>query len=1408
MKLKRLCYAVVLAVMLASNFGGLIFPAMADNADPSVQNPSGPTVVHDEGGDIKLYKTAKSVPGYANKWEVTLRIESPKTETTSDTVLVIDHSASMEGSRLTNAKEAAGSLVTELLPEGNTLNRVAVVSYGTDVTTNSGFTTDSTTVLNAINSISAQGGTFTQGGLHVAANLLSGSTATYKNIILLSDGAPSYSYGIKGLSTDNANMFDNEDGPGLHTYEYQTKVVESADDFNYNTRVGDGSRYNSDPVESEMWDLFDYECHDQRCRNYDYYYYNHGNAAISEANFYKASGVGGLYTIAFNAGTKGNRVLNGMADAGKAYTAAESNLKAIFDQIAGDITALIKTASVQDIMGHGVKVSGSNNTSIEWSPEFELDPQKDVYVAEKSYEVEMDESVYEQNSANGFYDLNESAILTYNDGKTGEFPVPKAKPFAVKVRKELVHIDGKGNETVKNDEKFTFKISGNDKEYTVVSGGQNVIRVPMPIKLGTEYEITETGAVDESQVKFENYKVEYPDGGNKFIVTADHGDEINIKIKNTYAMVDVSASKTWADDDDRDGLRSEYGSLYVAVKDGSKYVAMEKLAAEDGNYVFENLPKYRNNAEIKYDVVEAKDCSVTNMTCAGEFAGDNEYAVTIKDGAITNTHTPKTKDLIIKKSWDVSSGTLPTVAPSFIMVELSNDENNEKKPIRLEGNGYGEWQSEAISVPVYKNHGQEIKYEVKETGIGANNNLVGDKNDTLYVYNGEVLEGKWTAENAGSLEVKNTWQPATSEYEGKTEFEILKVNDSGDTLSGVVFTVGNSDYTTNKSGKVKIETELSATEPTDEKSFVIREKSTIDGYDLVNGTATLDMACESKLESVDEAKLVNTFTKSCEYTKKNGSNAFVWDSESGVLTVVNNRSLAESMKIRKEFSGVTAEALKNNGLKFDLTGPADFAEQEIGFDKFTKVSDNVYEYTVNGRVPSGEYKVVESGAEFEDLLNLTVSGDNDVVKNVESGDNTVFTIKNDYAKIRDVSYEVKKVWEDGDNRDGKRPENLSVTLLRDGKVYKTTTLNEENGWDYKWTDLPRAGSGATLYEYKAVEADIADYESDEGVLVDGVMTFTNKYTPETKDITIKKLWNQGDLLNLPGAIIVELMADGEVAKTVDVLAGTDGAWTYTFDDLFVYEDGEEIQYSVREKSISGATEGTFIVYGNDEVGGQKSIEGKWVAETNGFEITNTWVPATSVYEGEADFTIVKINEDSETLEGVKFDVNGEKYKTDANGEIKIDVPISNDGREESFEFKVKEKEALKGYELVEGSATVSVVCTSALASVDEASLVNAYEKTCEYEKSGSDGYTWNDEERELVVVNVESIEAPTDPCADGGGCGGTYTVPSAPETGLSTHQSWSNNDVMLGNSMVVAITIGAFTTLIIATRTVASRKRK
>ena len=101
-----------------------LFPMMV-SADETAQ-PDQPTWPAE--GAIKLDKDAKAVEGAENLWEIVLSIQGKNYKTTSDVVLVIDCSGSMEGSKLTNTRAAAKAFGQELLTKDSS-TRIAIVTY-------------------------------------------------------------------------------------------------------------------------------------------------------------------------------------------------------------------------------------------------------------------------------------------------------------------------------------------------------------------------------------------------------------------------------------------------------------------------------------------------------------------------------------------------------------------------------------------------------------------------------------------------------------------------------------------------------------------------------------------------------------------------------------------------------------------------------------------------------------------------------------------------------------------------------------------------------------------------------------------------------------------------------------------------------------------------------------------------------------------------------------------------------------------------------------------------------------------------------------------------------------------------------------------------------------------------------
>ena len=93
----------------------------------------------------------------------------------------------------------------------------------------------------------------------------------------------------------------------------------------------------------------------------------------------------------------------------------------------------------------------------------------------------------------------------------------------------------------------------------------------------------------------------------------------------------------------------------------------------------------------------------------------------------------------------------------------------------------------------------------------------------------------------------------------------------------------------------------------------------------------------------------------------------------------------------------------------------------------------------------------------------------------------------------ETSATVKKVWDDEDDEDQKRPASITVTLSNGTEV----TLNEENDWTSTITGLPRYNNADELIEYTWTEGDMPEGYELSSTSVDGtVTTLTNSYKHE------------------------------------------------------------------------------------------------------------------------------------------------------------------------------------------------------------------------------------------------------------------------------------------------------------------------
>lgn len=349
-------------------------------------------------GSIKLDKDAAAVAGKENLWEVTLGIQGKNFKTTSDVVLVIDCSGSMEGDKLTNTRKAAKAFGQKLLADGSS-TRIAIVTFiDTAAAYNNGHFYDATELSAfeaAVDKATyANGGTNQQAGIHKAQELLNTSSAGLKNIVILSDGEATYSHPFAAAATyanceawtslgcprggkiTNIGAFDPDYSSVIgkgnsFTMEYNANVTVTCPEHGKSTTVN--CVYNLDGTYTTTSGT------------------DNGVATIWEANQAKAAGTT-IYSVALQAGTNGENTLKACAtDATKDYYAiasadnVEEKLTTAFTSIAGSIAIAASNGVVNDPMGEHVQLSFSGSAPVITTDKAVYDAgNADIYISQGS----------------------------------------------------------------------------------------------------------------------------------------------------------------------------------------------------------------------------------------------------------------------------------------------------------------------------------------------------------------------------------------------------------------------------------------------------------------------------------------------------------------------------------------------------------------------------------------------------------------------------------------------------------------------------------------------------------------------------------------------------------------------------------------------------------------------------------------------------------------------------------------------------------------------------------------------------------------------------------------------------------------------------------------------------------------
>ena len=222
--------------------------------------------------------------------------------------------------------------------------------------------------------------------------------------------------------------------------------------------------------------------------------------------------------------------------------------------------------------------------------------------------------------------------------------------------------------------------------------------------------------------------------------------------------------------------------------------------------------------------------------------------------------------------------------------------------------------------------------------------------------------------------------------------------------------------------------------------------------------------------------------------------------------------------------------------------------------------------------------------------------------------------KNSVGKAEKINVSIEMKWDDCDDQDGIRPENITVYLLANGKRVDVASVTEKSEWKHTYENLPKYESNETI-TYVAEVSNIEGYETS----IDG-LTIKNYHKPATVKVEGKVKWedeNNHDSLR-PEYVTIKLLADGE--KVDETSASEDDEWRYYFENLPKYKSAKEIKYTVEQKKVNG-----------------------YKTKPNGFDVVNTHSLETVTVEG------LIMWDDSSNKDGirpesikVKLIVDGEK----------------------------------------------------------------------------------------------------------------------------------------------------------------------
>jgi hypothetical protein len=668
------------------------------------------------------------------------------------------------------------------------------------------------------------------------------------------------------------------------------------------------------------------------------------------------------------------------------------------------------------------------------------------------------------------------------------------------------------------------------------------------------------------------------------ITTDDTGYILSITNTHAPETIRKTVTKTWDDGNDRDGIRPTNVKIELYGTDGTRRT---QYLTKDNHwsYSFENLPKYQNEGTIILYTI--KEEAVDGYT---------QKSVTTTAGFdLTNTHEIQTADYEVKKVW-IDDNDRDGARPTSITLTLTGSDGSKYTKLMTAADNWNAVTFERV--PMF-NGGKYITYTLTENEVPSYINSIEVSEDGKHftVTNTHApdhtvinITEVWHDENdqdgirprkmiaivVGSNGNRHEVPLHSSGDWHYTCDDLVKYWKNGQLVDYTVEAVTIDGYTSevkslgnnvfevhNTHIPETISKTVTKTWKDNENQDGIRPASvtvTLTGSNAVSKTATLneDNGWTATFENLPKRDHGNIVAYNVKESDTEGYEASVVKTEDG-FQLINEHDSETTMRTvtlvwRDEDN---RDGVRPDAVTYTLHG-SDGSEQEKTVNKDDAWNDVVFE----------DLPVYQNGQRIS--YTLTESAIDGYANDIRSSGNT-FTVTNTHIP-ETVNVDVTKIWTDGENQDGNRPDSISVILTgSDGKRY-TTTITAANNWKHTFLKLPKFFNEGTQIEYTLTEDTMSGYSDVVEKRSDYVFVLTNKYSPATVDVTIVKKWDDDNDRDGMRPESVDVVLNGSDGKLYTGTLSTENGYTCVFQSVPKYHDGGTlINYTIAEEKIPGYT---------------------------------------------------------------------------------------------------------------------------------------------------------------------------------------------------------------------------------------------